>query len=40
MGIDAAGLGAEQNRRAERLETLGRHGDTMAAAFEARARRL
>lgn len=29
----------EQNRRAERLETLGRHGDTMAAAFEARARR-
>ncbi|BCM84676.1 hypothetical protein NS228_08835 [Methylobacterium indicum] len=32
--------GAEQNRRAERLETLGRHGDTMAAAFEARARRL
>ncbi|TNC15042.1 hypothetical protein FF100_05610 [Methylobacterium terricola] len=31
--------GREQNRRAERLETLGRHGDTMAAAFEARARR-
>lgn len=31
--------GREQNLRAERLETLGRHGDTMAAAFEARARR-
>lgn len=29
----------EQSERAERLETLGRHDDTMAAAFEARARR-
>ncbi|KMO27682.1 hypothetical protein ACQVP2_09015 [Methylobacterium aquaticum] len=29
----------EQSRRAERLEILGRHDDTMAAAFEARARR-
>ncbi|MGY2049890.1 hypothetical protein [Methylobacterium sp. JK268] len=28
----------EQARRAERLETLGRHDDTMADAFEARAR--
>ncbi len=27
----------EHARRAERLETLGRHGDTMAEAFEARA---
>ncbi|TGD96281.1 hypothetical protein [Methylobacterium nonmethylotrophicum] len=29
----------EQSLRAERLETLGRHDDTMAEAFEARARR-
>ncbi|GJD50687.1 hypothetical protein OPKNFCMD_3432 [Methylobacterium crusticola] len=28
-----------QARRAERLETLGRHDETMAEAFEARARR-
>ncbi|MBY0298760.1 MAG: hypothetical protein K2X71_22445 [Methylobacterium sp.] len=29
---------AAQTKRAEQLETLGRHDDTMAAAFEARAR--